>query len=118
LKVFSRITDFDRTRDGVSWAFGIASYEIMTYRRQAQRRREVPAEQLDERVSGAPTPEEVAVAENLQGALTEVLGTLTQADREVLADAPVGPDVAPATWRKRRQRALDRLRAAWSRRHA
>src|SRR5688572_24139065 len=30
LKICSRSADFDRTRDGLSWAFGIASYEIKT----------------------------------------------------------------------------------------
>ena len=34
LKVFSRIADFDRGRDGVSWALGIAGYEVMTLRKR------------------------------------------------------------------------------------
>src|SRR3954470_6617288 len=41
LKVFSRIVDFDRARDGVSWALSIAGYEVMTVRKQRARRREV-----------------------------------------------------------------------------
>src|SRR6266498_130885 len=40
-RICSRIADFDRTRDGLSWAFGIASHEILTQRRRLQRRREV-----------------------------------------------------------------------------
>src|SRR5215475_10928006 len=43
-RVCSRIADFDPSRDGLSWAFGIASYEIMTHRKRAQRRREVSDE--------------------------------------------------------------------------
>src|SRR5580765_7819350 len=41
LKIFFRISDFDVTRDGAAWAFGIAMYEVRTLRRQRQRRREV-----------------------------------------------------------------------------
>ena len=40
-RICARIADFDRSRDGVSWAFGIASHEILTHRRKLQRRREV-----------------------------------------------------------------------------
>src|SRR5690349_17015375 len=40
-KICSRIADFDRSRDGLSWAFAIASYEVMTCRRRQKRRREV-----------------------------------------------------------------------------
>src|SRR6188768_3808799 len=47
LKVFSRIADFDRRRDGVSWALGIASYEVMTVRKQRSRRREAGAAALE-----------------------------------------------------------------------
>lgn len=118
LKVFSRITDFDTGRDGVSWAFGIASYEVMTLRRQMQRRREVPAEQAEDRVADVPTPEDVAIERDLRGALAETLGTLSEPDRDALLSSPLGTVVSQATWRKRRQRALERLRAAWSRDHA
>ncbi|HEU5072963.1 MAG TPA: sigma-70 family RNA polymerase sigma factor, partial [Polyangiaceae bacterium] len=36
-KLCARIADFDRRRDAVSWAFGIASYELMTHRRRILR---------------------------------------------------------------------------------
>src|SRR5690349_3291617 len=50
-KICSRISEFDRERDGASWAFGIASYEILTLRRRQQRRREVPdTSSIDEQV--------------------------------------------------------------------
>jgi RNA polymerase sigma-70 factor (ECF subfamily) len=41
LKVFSRIAEFDTDRDGVAWVFGIAAYEVKTFRRTQLRRREV-----------------------------------------------------------------------------
>src|SRR5579859_2507481 len=44
LKIFFRISEFDTSRDGVAWAFGIAIYEVRTCRRTRQRRREVAAD--------------------------------------------------------------------------
>src|SRR5262252_4476129 len=40
LRICARISDFDRTRDGLSWAFGIAKYEVLTQRRRQRRLRE------------------------------------------------------------------------------
>ncbi len=116
LKVFSRISDFDTGRDGVAWSFGIAGYEVKTLRRQMLRRREVPADQAAGRITNAPTPEDAAIDRDLRGALMETLGALAEADRNILLDMHV-IDVSPAASRKRRQRALDRLRAAWRARH-
>jgi len=118
LKVFARITDFDTSRDGVSWAFGIAGYEVMTARRRAQRRKEVPADTLHDRLGEEPTPEDAVIARDLHDALAETLGALTDADRAVLIEAQHQYGVSPAAWRKRRQRALERLRAIWRRRYA
>ena len=39
IKICALIAEFDRARDGLSCAFGIASYEILTHRRRLQRRR-------------------------------------------------------------------------------
>src|SRR5262249_33887765 len=36
LRICSRISDFDRERDGVSWAFGIAAYQVLTHRRRIE----------------------------------------------------------------------------------
>src|SRR6187399_1720795 len=41
IKICARTADFDRERDGLSWAFGIAHFEVLTHRRRRQRRREV-----------------------------------------------------------------------------
>ena len=52
---------------------------------------------------------------DLTAAALDALGQLSQADRETLV-ATYWEEAAPAigaTQRKRRQRALDRLRAAW-----
>ncbi len=118
LKVFSRITDFDRGRDGVSWALGIAGYEVMTLRKQRARRGEAGAAALDRLEQRGPGIEEGLIAAELREAVLALVGELPQRDRVALAHAFSGR-AAPTdeTSRKRRFRAIERLRAAWRRVH-
>jgi RNA polymerase sigma factor (sigma-70 family) len=118
LKICSRISDFDRGQDGLSWAFAIASYEVMTVRRRQHRRRETLADV--DRALGciadtAPSQEDAALESELSALVLEVAGTLSDADRMTLGLLETAePEVAnnPAL-RKRKQRALDRFRAVW-----
>jgi RNA polymerase sigma-70 factor (ECF subfamily) len=122
LSVFSRISDFDRQRDGVSWAFGIAGYEVKTLRRQLQRRRETSADDSLEGVEVTTlSSEDLVIRADLRAALAEVLAHLSASDRDVLlddGDTDMAKGVTRMALRKRRQRALERLRALWSKRHA
>ncbi|HWP09578.1 MAG TPA: sigma-70 family RNA polymerase sigma factor [Polyangiaceae bacterium] len=112
-RICARIADFDRTRDGLSWAFGIASYEILTHRKRLQRRREVSdADALENHLDATASPEGALLEQELSRALEEVMGGLTAEDREALglgtrgvADGPASPKA-----RKRKQRILLRLR--------
>ena len=117
-KICARISDFDRKRDGLSWAFGITSYEIMTHRRRVQRRREVPGHiELAGRIDDAASPEEALLAQELARALEHVVGVLTDEDRASLG---LRRDCVPGsgpTFRKRKQRALERLRGIWRQVH-
>ena len=118
LKVFSRIADFDRSRDGVSWALGIAGYEVMTARKQRGRRRESGSAALDRLQQEGADVEEVAITDQLRQAVLDLVGELPERDRAALAYAFTGdPGPTDETSRKRRFRALDRLRAAWRRAH-
>ena len=56
-KIFFRISDFDTSRDGVAWAFGIAIYEVRTLRRKRQRRKEVSADSASVAADRSPSPE-------------------------------------------------------------
>lgn len=113
-KICARIADFDRRRDGLSWAFAIARYEIMTHRRRRQRRREVFDEaSVSAQVDGASSQEERLLEREIALALEHALGALTEEDRVALGLAPGTSGVTGATLRKRKQRALDRLRAIW-----
>jgi len=120
LKIFARISDFDTDRDGVAWALGIAGYEVKTLRRQVQRRRETAAEAAIGVATPARSPEDIVIEHDLHAALAATLGELTVGDRTALVeDAPdISSAISPAAWRKRRQRALERLRTAWRKRHA
>lgn len=114
VKICARIADFDRTRDGLSWAFGIASYEVMTHRRRLQRRREVGDDAPVWRApDGSASQEEQLLARELAAALEQAVGSLTEEDRISLGLGGATSDAAGATLRKRRQRALDRLRGIW-----
>jgi hypothetical protein len=66
-----------------------------------------------------PSPEADVIARDLERAAREVLGTLSTIDIETLEASARGerPDLPQATFRKRLERALVRLRTAWSTRH-
>lgn len=115
LRICSRISDFDRTRDGLSWAFGIASYEIMTHRRRRQRRRETFDADLERHTDAQLSQEDEVMRQELAAALTQAIGDLSDEDQIALGlrGAPSAVAVQGATLRKRRQRALDRLRSIW-----
>lgn len=115
-RICSRISDFDRSRDGVAWAFGIAGYEVMTHRRRVQRRGEIfDAARLDAVPDGDATQEEQLLQREHLAALEHALGALSPEDRRALGVAGISAsaDIAGATLRKRRQRALARLRRVW-----
>ena len=123
LKLCSRIPDFDRQRDGLSWAFAIASYEVMTVRRRELRRRETPAiaaPALQTQADDAPSQEEVAIQAQLRALVLAAAGSLSDADQMTLGlvEPSEEPGASDATLRKRKQRALVRFRAIWKKRHA
>jgi len=120
LNVFRRASEYDPARDALPWVLGVAAFEIRTARRKQQRRRE--ESRADEGVGAAapgPSPEEVTLTGDLDAALEAALGELSELDRETLRSFARGdrPEVAGATFRKRVERALSRLRAVWRLRH-
>jgi RNA polymerase sigma-70 factor (ECF subfamily) len=122
VKVFLRATEFDTQRDALSWVLGIAAYEMKTARRRRQRRREQDAEP-ETILAGAdplPSPEQKAIAKDLDAAIESALLHLSASDAATLrafAEGERPHDVAPATFRKRVERGLARLRARWRRTH-
>lgn len=118
LRICSRIADFDRERDGLSWAFGIAAHEIMSQRRRRQRRREdLGSSTVPMLPDTAPSQEDAMVRHELAAALAQVIGQLSEEDRVSLGFGEPADltRLSGTALRKRRQRALERLRAVWRR---
>lgn len=118
VKLFGRLDQYDRERDALTWALTFATWECRTARRRTQRRHEVSAEADVAPLDGAHVIEE---RELVRTAL-EAVETLEPRDREVIAAVLLDDDelrrsLAPATFRKRLERALGRLRTSWRSRH-
>lgn len=121
LKICSRIADFDRSRDGLSWAFGIGSYEILTHRKRARRRREVHDETALEREASHSEAQDLVLEQReIALAFERAVDALTEHDRSVLGIGPGAQSFGPTSpaLRKRKQRALERLRSIWRRVYA
>lgn len=117
-KLFAQVADFDPQRDAVGWALTIASYECRTIRRQRQRRREVADDALLPLADACGTPEAVAIERDLDAAVREIVKELRPEDAEaVLTSVDEARPLNDATFRKRLQRALGRLRLAWKAKH-
>lgn len=121
MKVFDRASSYDPGRDALTWVLALASWECRTVRRRRSRAAETDLGAVEEIAAFAgKTPESCAINAQLEAALVAVLGTLEDSDREtlrmtLLEDGPT--TLSPATFRKRRQRALEKLREAWRRMH-
>lgn len=118
VKLFERASEFDPERDALAWIVGIVSWECLTLRRKRTRRREHAGgdDALVALADGGQSPEEHAIAAELEAVALAVLGTLRPDDRQTLRIALFGEGeraAPPATFRKRVERALGRLRAAW-----
>jgi RNA polymerase sigma-70 factor (ECF subfamily) len=114
VSVMSRAHEYDRSRDALPWAVGIALWECRTILRRRERSRTGPL--VDDAIASSESPEEIAIARDLERACLEVVGALSPTDRAALGLGD-GDGASPQTVRKRRQRALVRLREAWSRIH-
>jgi DNA-directed RNA polymerase specialized sigma24 family protein len=120
LKVFDQATQFDRERDVVTWALSIAVWEVRTIRKRYQRSKTSDLAEC-ELPSAAENPELLTADRQIMGAALDVLGQLSAADQATLLatfseEAPEG--VGGATFRKRRERAMTRLKTAWRRVYA
>jgi RNA polymerase sigma-70 factor, ECF subfamily len=120
LKVFWRVSEFDRRQDGLSWIFGVTAFECRTARRKHQRRREEPlpgGEWMKARGDGSDG-EEALIRQDLVAAAEEVLSGLAPGDVEAIRVAIRGEQrpagLAAPAFRKRLERAFRRLRLAWS----
>lgn len=117
LKLFERASEFDPSRDAVAWAVGLAMWEIRTVRRRSWRRRDTAEVDDADLPLGGASPEERAIAAGLAAAVQQTLATLRPDDREALLRFARDERSTGAGFRKRLQRARERMRAAWRMRY-
>jgi RNA polymerase sigma factor (sigma-70 family) len=116
LAVFARASEYDRDRDGMRWVLGIVANECRSARKRTLRRREVVPNAHVDAPSEAASPEDEVLDEELRIALAAALDDLGRSDAETIVASVLErarPDIAPATFRKRLERALGRLRRVW-----
>jgi RNA polymerase sigma factor (sigma-70 family) len=115
LKVFERASTFQRDKDALTWAITIAVWEVRTIHKRQIRSRSTSID-ADQQLSSADDPERAVTEHELVEAAQAVLGSLSDDDRATLIatfaeEPPAG--VPGATFRKRRERAMARLKEAW-----
>ena len=113
-KVLTRATEYDARRPALPWALAITAWECRTLLRKRGRRRELPEALLPE---AATESIDELLQRDLLNAAVHALGTLSNEDREALVATywDQAASVSGATLRKRRERALARLREVFRR---
>ena len=114
-KILTRAQTYEPSRAALPWALAIAAYECRTTRRKRGRRREVPEE--TEPVSAAADAEDQFAHRELVQHVLAAIGELSESDRETLISTLLEEQasVGGSTLRKRRERALTRLRTTLKR---
>ena len=118
LKVFERASEYDSSKPAISWVLAIAGWECRTALKSQSRRKESPQEAIASRADERATPEECILHLDFLASLETILVELSPADRATLATAfeqESSESASGPSFRKRKQRALERLRQAWRR---
>lgn len=115
LHVLERAHEYDPRRPALPWALGIAAWECKTQRKKYERRRETGVEAAPESDGGSAAADQEQRL--LISAAMDAMGTLSEADQQTLIETywDIASPVSGATLRKRRERALTRLRDAFRR---
>lgn len=96
-------------------AMTITAFEILTTRKQRARRRDDAREWDAEDVR--PIASEQLIERELIASIRALIGEMSELDREALEAMLHGAKPSGETERKRRFRAIERLRAAWRKAH-
>lgn len=116
-KILERASDYDPKRPAMPWALAIASWECRTILRKRSRRRETSEVTEASTDAGVHDPETDLVQRELTEAAVAAMGQLSDNDRQALLATfwEEAASVDGAALRKRRERALTRLRNSWRR---
>ncbi len=119
-KVFAEASRYDKTRRALTWAIAIAVWECRTVRRRRHRARTVPLDAAANASMPGRTPEEAAIVRDLLDGVGVAFDELSLVDREVLRltfepETEGHSEASGARLRKRRERAVGRLRETWRR---
>lgn len=104
VKLFQQAPSFDATRSALGWALALVTWECRTIRKKRSRSKE------DARDVDVVAPVVVDNARDVE-AVVRGFVELDARDQETLRALLDGAPAGDATSRKRRQRAIDRLRA-------
>lgn len=110
IKLFQQATDYRPNEPVLAWALAVARWECRTRLTKRGRNKET-ASRFERAQMVDPD------ARLMQQAAAEALADLCEQDREVILSALNEEHPPGATFRKRKQRALGRLRAVWRKRH-
>ena len=114
MKILERAGEYDKKRPALPWALGIAAWECRTLQKRRHRQNETA--EVPQLSDGG------AIADDLEqkllvSAAMHAMGTLSESDQETLTATywDTAAAVGGATFRKRRERALSRLRDTFKR---
>jgi RNA polymerase sigma factor (sigma-70 family) len=117
-QVFERVETYDATRSALPWVFAIASWEVKTIRRRVGRHdQRTSSESVDELLGAQQDPEFAAMSSQFLAAVCELIDALPSVDRETVRETLARELDAEATaptnvtFRKRKERALQKIRA-------
>jgi RNA polymerase sigma factor (sigma-70 family) len=115
LRVFEQASEFDPARNGITWALEITLWEARSERKRLGRSHEgtepIPT------TASASRPDDDFEANELRVALQQAIGDLPTTDRETLERVLRDEELLGAADRKRKQRAIERLKALWRQVH-
>lgn len=114
-KILTRSAEYDRTRAALPWALGIAAWECRTLLKKRSRRREMSDEFLPD--PSIDESDDSFAQRQLVERAAQAMGELSPLDQETLVASffDEAATASGATLRKRRERALSRLRDAFKR---
>jgi RNA polymerase sigma-70 factor (ECF subfamily) len=121
VQLFGQLDRYDRGRDALTWALTLTTWQTRSVRRRRARRGELDAADADREAPDPGSLDGASLVEHrdLVRAALAALEPLGPRDIETITLAVTDADraVAPATFRKRLERALARFRTSWRSRH-